>query len=77
MRQANDNRTRELPLEVEPARNVRVPEQDKRRSRGDRVTADAWRELATGELFFVRPGYDASRRRPVVMPMVDHRQVHR
>jgi hypothetical protein len=64
MRQASDNRTRELPLEVEPARNVRVPSEDRRQSRGDDFNGDAWRDLATGELFYVPAGFNASRKRP-------------
>jgi hypothetical protein len=66
VRQRNDTRTAELPLEADPARNMRVPSEDRRQSRGDDFSGDAWRDLATGELFFVPVGFNASRRRPVV-----------
>jgi len=63
VRQANDSRTRELPLESEPARNIRVQSKDRRQSLGDDFSGDAWRDLATGELFYVPIGFNASRRR--------------
>jgi hypothetical protein len=72
VRHANDRRTLELPLEVEPARNIRVESEDRRLSRGDDVSADAWRDLATGETFLVPVGFNASRRRPAVA-LIDRR----
>jgi hypothetical protein len=54
----------ELLLKLLPARNVRVPRADLRWREGDPFDADAWRELATGELFFVAVGASARRRRP-------------
>jgi hypothetical protein len=72
VRQANDTRTGELPLDVEPERNTRVQSEDRRQSRGDDASADAWRDLATGELFYVPVGFNASRRRPAVA-LIDRR----
>jgi hypothetical protein len=72
MRQASDTRTRELPLEVEPARNERVRSADRRQSCGDDFNGDAWRDLATGELFYVPAGFNASRKRPAAS-LIDRR----
>jgi len=72
VRQANDTRTGELPLESEPARNIRVQSKDRRQSLGDDFSGDAWRDLATGELFYVPIGFNASRRRPAVA-LIDRR----
>jgi hypothetical protein len=56
----------ELLLKLLPARNVRVPKADLRWLEGDPFSADAWRELATGELFYAAVGVDARRSRPAL-----------
>lgn len=38
--------------------NVRVPREDRRQARGDAFAGDAWRDVTTGELFYVVVGID-------------------